>query len=70
MVLGLLNKKKARRCEPLELRRHRNGTFGDIYYYLNNKTKNYEKLNKLTIFILFYKSPSKACCKCRLIECT
>ena len=47
MVLGLPETKKARRCEPLELRRHRQRRVRETLLLPNNKTKNYEKLNKL-----------------------
>lgn len=44
-------------------------SFAQIAQNNQNLITLYSKL-KLTIFILFYKSPPKACCKCRLIECT
>ena len=47
MALGLLNKKKARRCEPLELRRHRRRRVRRHLLLPNNKTENYKKLIKL-----------------------
>jgi hypothetical protein len=45
--MGLLKQKKARRCEPLELRRHRQRRVRETLLLPNNKTKNYEKLIKL-----------------------